>query len=125
MTRKQNLIAILIVMVLDGVLDASYAAQGMSQPLAWSAPLTLCVSFLGFLWYRHDSDERNYKRSLGLNIAMIGLVIVAMPYYLLRSRPSGHKLNALLRCAGFGVLMVLSVALGMVLSGHALEGLTG
>jgi formate-dependent nitrite reductase membrane component NrfD len=89
MTRKQILIAILLVMVLDGAVDASYAASGMSQPPQWSVPLTLCVSFLGFLWYRIDSDERNYKRSRGLNTAMIVLTILAMPYYLLRSRPRG------------------------------------
>lgn len=125
MTRKQILIAILLVMVVDGALDASYAAQGMSQPLEWSAPLTLCVSFLGFLWYRIDSDERNYKRSLGLNIAMIMLAILAMPYYLLRSRERGTKLAALARWLGFGALMVLAAALGGVLSGHALEGWAG
>jgi peptidoglycan/LPS O-acetylase OafA/YrhL len=122
MTRKQILIAILLVMVLDGIVDASYAAKGMSQPPQWSVPLTLCVSFLGFLWYRIDSDERKYKRSLGLNMAMIALTMVAMPYYLLRSRPRGEKMRALFRCLGFAVLMVLCTAAGAVLSGHALEG---
>jgi phosphatidylglycerophosphate synthase len=125
MTRKQILIAILLVMVLDGALDASYAAEGMSQPLAWSAPLTLCVSFLSFLWYRIDSDERNYTRSRWLNIAMIVLAIVAMPYYLLRSRPKGQRMRALLKCLGFAVLMVVSTAVGAVLSGNALEGWAG
>lgn len=125
MTKKQILIAILLVMALDGALDASYAANGMSQPLTWSAPLTLCVSFLSFLWYRIDSDEQNYQRSRGLNIAMIVLAIVAMPYYLLRSRPHGQKVRGLLRCLGFGALMVLSSAVGALLSGHALEGLAG
>lgn len=123
MTRKQILIAILAVMVLDGALDATYAANGLSQPLEWSVPITLCISFLGFLWYRIDSDERDYRRSAGLNIAMIFLAYVAMPYYLLRSRPRGQKLRALAKCLGFAVLMVLFAALGMLLSGHALEGL--
>jgi peptidoglycan/LPS O-acetylase OafA/YrhL len=125
MSRKQILTAILLLMVLHGALDAAYAAKGMTQPLAWSVPLTLCVSFLGFLWYCSDSDERNYKRSLGLNMAMIILAYIAMPYYLLRSRPSGQKLSALVRCAGFAVMMVLSNALGAVLSGHAVDGLAG
>jgi peptidoglycan/LPS O-acetylase OafA/YrhL len=117
MTRKQTLIAILILMALDGAVDANYAAQDLSQPLVWSVPLTLCVSFLAFLWYRSDSDERNYKRSSLLNICIIFLVMFAMPYYLLRSRPRGEKLRALLRCLGFAALMVLSTALGSVLGG--------
>jgi hypothetical protein len=121
MTRQRILIVLLLLMVLDGALDATYAARGLAQPLAWSAPLTLGVSFLSFLWYRIDSDERGYARSRWLNISMIILTIFAVPYYLVRSRPSGRKLRALLKCAGFALLMVLCVAAGMLLSGHALD----
>jgi peptidoglycan/LPS O-acetylase OafA/YrhL len=121
MTRHRILIVLLLLMVLDGALDATYAARGQDQPLAWSAPLTLCVSFLGFLWYRIDSDERRYPRSRWLNIGVIILTIVAVPYYLVRSRPAGQKLRALLKCVGFALLMVLCAAVGMLLSGHALD----
>jgi hypothetical protein len=121
MTQKRILIILLLLMVLDGVLDATYAAKGLSQPLAWSAPLTLCVSFLCFLWYRTDSEARGYPRSRWLNVGMIVLTIFTMPYYLVRSRPRGQKLRALLRCAGFALLMWLSAAAGMLLSGHALD----
>jgi hypothetical protein len=44
----------------------------------------------------------------------------ALPYYLVRSRPRGQKLMALLKCAGFALLLVLATAAGMVLSGHAI-----
>lgn len=120
MTQRRILAAILLVMVFDGFLDATYTWRGGSQPLAWSAPLTLVFSFLTFLWYRRDSDQYGYRRSRGLNVAIILLTPFAVPYYLLRSRPAGHKLRALLKCAGFALLIVLSAALGMVLSGHPL-----
>jgi hypothetical protein len=118
MTQKRILAAALLLMVLDGFVDATYGASGGSQPLAWSIPLTLAFSFLIFTWYRRDSDERQYRRSRWLNIGIILLTPVAVPYYLLRSRPRGQKLRALLKCAGFAVLMVLGAAAGMVLTGH-------
>jgi peptidoglycan/LPS O-acetylase OafA/YrhL len=120
MTQKRILIAMLLVMVLDGFVDATYGANGLDQPAAWSIPLTLCFSFLTFLWYRHDSDRAGYARSRGLNIAIILATPVSVPYYLLRSRPEGSKLRALLKCAGFAVLMVLCAAIGMLLTGHPL-----
>jgi hypothetical protein len=121
MTKNRILILLLLLMVLDGFVDATYAANGLQQPLDWSVPLTLCFSFFTFLWYRRDSDEVGYPRSRGLNIAIIAASPISVPYYLLRSRREGRKLSALLKCLGFALLMVLSAALGMVLTGHALD----
>jgi hypothetical protein len=120
MSQKRILIFILLLMVLDGFIDATYATHGFDQPLAWSLPLTLVFSFLTFLWYRRDSDQCNYRRSRWLNVGIIALSPVVLPYYLLRSRPHGQKLRALLRCVGFVVLMVLASAVGMILTGHPL-----
>ncbi len=121
MTKKRILILLLLLMVVDGFVDATYAADGLQQPLAWSLPLTLCFSFLTFLWYRRDSDDVGYARSRWLNIAVIAASPVSVPYYLLRSRPEGRRLRAVLKCLGFAVLVVLCAALGMVLTGHALD----
>jgi hypothetical protein len=120
MTQKRILFVMLLLMVVDGYIDATYSASGQAQPLAWSIPLTLCFSFLTFLWYRRDSDERQYRRSRWLNIGIILLTPFTVPYYLLRSRPRGEKLRALLKCAGFAGLIVLAAAVGMVLTGHPL-----
>jgi hypothetical protein len=120
MTPKRILIALLLLMVLDGLLDATYDAGGQETPIGWSLALALSFSFLCFAWYRHDSDARHYARSRWLNTGMVVLTVLAMPYYLLRSRPRGQKLRAILKCAGFALLMVLATAIGMVLSGHAI-----
>lgn len=121
MTQQRILIAILLVMLLAGGLDATYGARGAPLPLALTAPLTLAISFLCFVWYRRDSDTMGYARSPWLNACVILLVFIGIPYYLLRSRPQGRKLVALAKCLGFGVLMVLADAVGMVLSGHPLS----
>ncbi|MFL6673227.1 MAG: hypothetical protein ACJ8LG_08055 [Massilia sp.] len=120
MTSKPILFAILLLMVLDGALDATYSDSGGEQPLGWSMALTVTFSFLCFAWYRQDSEVRHYPRSRWLNTAMVVLSVIAMPYYLVRSRASGERLRAILRCAGFALLMVLASAVGMVLSGHAI-----
>jgi hypothetical protein len=119
MTPKRILLAMLLLMALDGALDATYGAHDMEQPLGWSIALALTFSFLCFAWYRQDSDARNYTRTRWLNTSMVILSVVAMPYYLVRSRERGQKLRAILRCAGFALLLVLATALGMLLSGHA------
>jgi O-antigen/teichoic acid export membrane protein len=120
MTPKRILIALFFLMMVDGAIDATYSAGAEEAPIGWSLALALTFSFLCFVWYRHDSDERHYARSRWLNIGMVVLTVFAMPYYLARSRPRGQKLRALARCAGFALLLVLATAIGMVLSGHAI-----
>jgi len=114
MTRKHFLITILLLVALEGIVEPASRAQ--SHLLAFSIALALCSNFFCFAWYRHDRDERNYPRSLLLNMGIIAVVYIAMPYYLVRSRPRGQKLRALLRLAGFVLLMILSAVLGLVIS---------
>jgi hypothetical protein len=120
MTPKRILIALFLLMVADGAIEATYSAGGEEAPIGWSLALAVAFSFLCFVWYRHDSDARQYRRSRWLNSGMVVLTVFAMPYYLLRSRPRGQKLRALFKCLGFAVLLVLATATGMVLSGHAI-----
>ena len=41
---------------------------------------------LVFLWFWIDTRDRAYKASIFLKIGMLGVTVVALPYYLLRSR---------------------------------------
>lgn len=43
-------------------------------------------AFLIFAWYRIDARQHGYRRSIWLNIGVILLAIVAMPYYFFRTR---------------------------------------
>lgn len=116
MTSRSLLLAILVLMVVNGVVDTSYEAAG-APPIGWSLGLALAFSFLVFAWYRHDSDEQGYRRTIWLNMGVLVASPLAVPYYLLRSRPAGKRLPAMARLAGFAVLMVLATALGMVAVG--------
>jgi hypothetical protein len=42
--------------------------------------ISIGSSFYPFLWYCRDRDARGYPRSRWLNIAMVALTIVALPY---------------------------------------------
>jgi hypothetical protein len=41
---------------------------------------------LVFAWYRFDSDELAYRRTPFLNVAIVALAVLALPYYFFRSR---------------------------------------
>lgn len=116
MSSRALLFAIGALMVLNGAVETHYEAAG-TPPIGWTLGLALAFSFLVFAWYRHDSDEQGYRRSIWLNMGVLVASPLAVPYYLLRSRPAGRRLRAILRLAGFAVLMVLATAAGMIAAG--------
>ena len=65
---------------------------------------------LVFFWFRLDAEQLNYRRSFWLNVGVVALAIVALPYYFFRSR--GLKRGALatllffLAAMGYGVFCV-------------------
>jgi hypothetical protein len=61
----------------------AYSNSPMPPSDLW---LSLVAAFLVFFWYRLDSDQLQYRRSVWLNVGVIALGIVALPYYFFRSR---------------------------------------
>ena len=60
-----------------------YPGQLMPASDLWLMPLFV---FLIFAWYRLDSEKRGYPRTKWLNIAIVAIALLALPYYLIRSR---------------------------------------
>ncbi len=119
MTPKRILVALLLLTVLDGMADARYAAHPASGLAGWQVASAFLSSFLCFLWYRRDSDTRCFVRSRWLSVGVVNFAIAGIPYYLLRSRPAGVKMRALLRCVGFAMLIGVAYVLGIAVSGLA------
>jgi hypothetical protein len=46
----------------------------------------IAAAFFAFLWVRLDADQRGYRRSPFLTTSVVGLTVVAIPYYLFRTR---------------------------------------
>ena len=112
MKPTQILVLLLLyIAVLSGM--ASYLdARRIPEP-QWSVMVTSIVgSLLVFWWYWADSTSRSYRRSPLLNISMVAVGFLAVPYYLLRSREKGRRLLAVAKFLGFMVLMVIAMAIG-------------
>ena len=82
--------------------------------MAMMVVLELVFNFASFVWYCRDSDAAGYRRSLGLNIAVILLGPFAVAYYLWQSRAKGQRLWAILRLFGFVALVVLALVVGTI-----------
>ena len=112
MKSKQILILLLLYFAaLSGV--ASYLDTRRIAEPQWFVMVTSVVgSLLVFWWYWTDSTSRAYRRSPLLNVAMVAVGFLAVPYYLLRSRERGRRLPALAKLLGFIVLMVVATFIG-------------
>jgi hypothetical protein len=110
--KTAHILALLVAVTLvAGVVDAHDMALHV-QSNGWAVLSTLMFSFLSFCWYRLDSEACQYRRTRWLSIGVVMLAIVAVPYYLVRSRPAGQKGRALLRLAGFCVLLAVAGTAG-------------
>lgn len=61
---------------------------------------SLAGALLVFLWYRLDAAERSYRRSPWLDVGVVGLGLVALPYYFFRTRGARGGFLALFVFAG-------------------------
>ena len=73
-----------VVAVLSGAIG-QYFYPGEIMPLT-DILFTVVATALLFIWYRADSDRLAYRRSIGLNVAVVFVSAIAMPYYFFRSR---------------------------------------
>lgn len=64
----------------------------------------LFLSIATFIWFRADSDQRSFRRTAALDVAFVGLTLIVLPYYLIKSRGlrSGLKATA----AGFFIYLL-------------------
>ena len=72
-----------------------YFYPGVTTPPS-GLVLTLVGAALIFAWYRLDAIERGYRRSLWLDVGVIALSVVALPWYFFRSRGAWRGMLATL-----------------------------
>ena len=102
--KRLLLVAIFALTFIFGACDVwlENAPRAWNQAFLWSS--IVVISALVFGWVHIDARERQFRKSKWLNIGVLGLSLVFVPVYLLRSRPAGHRLGAF---AGF-VLALLA-----------------
>ena len=78
------LLALAFMSFLSGVVVEYFRyARTHFSPELWF--LSIFV-FLIFFWYRLDTDQHAYRRTPLLNVAVVALAVLALPYYFFRSR---------------------------------------
>ena len=102
MNRKNLiLLAIALVSMIEGAVGQYfYPSKDVPPTTLW---LLAVFSFLIFAWYRRDSTQLGYPRTVALNIGIVALHIIVLPYYFFQSR--GLKKGFV--AVGFYVLALL------------------
>ena len=77
----------------------------------------LLLSIATFTWFRFDSVQRSYPRSAILDIAFVGLTILVLPYYLIRSRGLRSGLKAIGAGVSIYALNIFATLAGALLIG--------
>jgi len=68
----------------------------------------LLLSITTFIWFRADSFHRSFRRSATLDVAFVGLTMLVLPYYLIKSR--GLKAGILAIGAGLSIYVLYALA---------------
>lgn len=111
-TPRHALMALCLLVLWMGAEAAWPRAQEGVPLVMWDYWFSFLFSFIGFVWFCRDRDARGYPRSRWLSVCMVGLGPLAVPYYLLRSRPRGQRAAALLRLAAFVLAEAALMLLG-------------
>ena len=104
------LVALAILAFAQGA-TSQFLSPGVAFPrsdLAFLLPEAILV----FAWYRLDSTERAYPRSVWLNIGVVALALLALPYYFFRTRGAVKGFVATFIFLGCAVLWSFLVQAG-------------
>ena len=85
MSQKTLILALLAIAAFADGAIGQFIAPGQLYPKSVIAFMLIDTALI-FIWYRIDSTQRGYRRTPWLNIGVIGLSIIALPYYFFRSR---------------------------------------
>ncbi len=111
MGHQRVVLWIMVLMAGTGLLDAGHADAAAQLHLV----VGVVVSYLGFLWYRGDSDARGFQRSRWLSVAVVAFTVATIPYYLVRSRGEGERGQALMAYAACLAAAAFAVWIGMAI----------
>ncbi|SDF78491.1 hypothetical protein SAMN05428966_1227 [Massilia sp. PDC64] len=111
MSHQRVVLWIMVLMAGTGLLDARHADAGAQLHFV----VGIAVSYLGFRWYRGDSDARGFQRSRWLSVAVVAFTVATIPYYLVRSRGDGERGRALMAYAACLAAAAFAVWVGMAI----------
>jgi hypothetical protein len=121
LTSPKNivLLAITFASFVFGVIE-QYCYPGVLFPPTMMASTLMSVVLI-FAWYRFDAEEMAYKRSRWLNIGVVALGFLALPYYFFRSRGAKRGFIAVGNMILVFVVSVGSSAAGQYFASFGLQ----
>lgn len=111
---NQVLIALMLFFAVTGAITEYFASHFIREPSWWPVTSTITGVAIIFWWYYCDSEARSFSRSKWLNIGVVVLGAIAIPYYLVRSREKGQKIKAVFYFVSMAALCFASLLLGGV-----------
>lgn len=80
----------------------------------------IAILVVCFVWLGLDSHQLQIRRPWWLNVGIVLLTSVFVPYYLYKTRPPGRRGQAILGFFGivFGSLIAMTVGMGLALALH-------
>ena len=119
MRRRKHaaLIALVGAAFVLGIIDAALALPAAESPgrFAFTIGGNIALLLIGFRWLRLDASELDIRRPGWLDVGIILLAAVFVPYYLYKTRPPGRRLPAIAGFFGLVFACMITSALGAVL----------
>ncbi len=114
--KAQLLWAFCVVSFVSGAHAASAAVTELAKAI--DLGLVFAMISLIFMWYRIDADQHGFKRSAFMNVSIVMVAAIAVPYYLIRSRGWQHGQIAVLKAVLVFLGSIALSALGGLLFGQ-------
>jgi hypothetical protein len=119
-TRRQKhtaLIALVGAAVVLGIVDTALGLPSTDSTgrLAFTFGGNIALLLIGFRWLQIDAAELAIRRPTWLNVGIILLAAVFVPYYLYKTRPADHRLPAIAGFFGLIFACMIGSAIGALL----------
>ena len=120
--RQKNaaITAMLGVSLVTGIVIAAFApapapsASGLSLSLP-QLVANVVLFVLGFRWLQVDSAQLDIRRPIWLNIGIILLALIFVPYYFYKTRQAGARMVPILSFFGLVIACATASAIGTTL----------
>ncbi|MCV2360509.1 MULTISPECIES: hypothetical protein [Roseateles] len=116
MSLRNSVFALLALSVLCGLAEGTAGSFGLVMQKPFDVVSSLLFMLIGYLWYRQDAQARQYRGSSLLGGAIIMASVLAIPYYLAKSRPSEQRGKAIGSFIGLVLLAATSAGIAAVLA---------
>lgn len=112
--KQVTLIALIGVSIALGILDVALALPLTDNPgrLAFTLGGNIALLLIGFRWLQIDARELDIRRPQWLNVAIVLLAAIFVPYYLYKTRPANHRLPAIAGFFGLIFACMMGTAIG-------------